>query len=299
MLPWTVQPSLKFAVFSITGEWPAEGKKISCPHPAHADTNPSFVVYMQDGEFSYRCWSCGISGGDAASFLTDVLGLRGLDLERKLDELHADQKVDPPVKLPAPYAPDLNVRWLTIEQRLCSASMDRFVAYLDTKGLPDPEYLNAEWDWMPGDRPWTAVACPHWSGPLDCKLTGIKYRSLKAKSSEPGSSYPFLYGSWRDNGSDNVVLAEGETDTVTAASQLRGADVDVLGLPSGASQPIQREWVDRLRGRNLFLILDNDSAGRDATSRWRALFPDARAAILPDGGDFLSSKIPFRSLDWF
>ncbi|MGH8886229.1 MAG: CHC2 zinc finger domain-containing protein [Egibacteraceae bacterium] len=56
-----------------------------CPHPGHADTDPSFVVYPRKNPPDFYCYGC---GGDAITFLTGIEGLsRAEAIQRLADGL--------------------------------------------------------------------------------------------------------------------------------------------------------------------------------------------------------------------
>jgi DNA primase len=143
------------------------------------------------------------------------------------------------------------------------------------------------------------VVFPHrdWEG----DLRGVRYRSLRRGNrwSEKGSRFEQLYGAWLDRGERDVLLCEGETDTVFAAWQLQGLPVDVMGLASGAAQKPPSESIERLTGRSVWLAFDGDMAGHIATTRWANAL-DGIAAVrvveLPDGEDVCSVGRPIQEL---
>jgi hypothetical protein len=104
-----------------------------------------------------------------------------------------------------------------------------------------------------------------------------------------GGQLSALYGEWRDRGNRQVILVEGESDVWLAAWRTRDEDVDVLGLPSGASAKPRREWVEQMAGREVTIMFDADEAGRRAAATWAsALLGVAdvvRVAVLPEGND--------------
>jgi hypothetical protein len=54
-----------------------------CPHPDHADTDPSFVVYARKRPPDFYCYGCGW-GGDAITFVTGVEGLSRAEAVERL-----------------------------------------------------------------------------------------------------------------------------------------------------------------------------------------------------------------------
>ncbi len=159
-------------------------------------------------------------------------------------------------------------------------------------------WLRYGWGW--GVRPGTdTVVMPHYAA-LDDEPAGVKFRSRDgAKWSAPGSRFDNLYGAWKPRVGRHVVLCEGESDTVWMAFHLRWARTrfDVLGLPSGAGS-FKDAWVEQLKEWDrVFIALDADDAGIDATRRWaEALGEHAWVCRLPRGHDIRSARPSVRQL---
>jgi DNA primase len=74
----------------------------ACPHPDHADTDPSFVVYPRKRPPDFYCYGCGW-GGDAITFLTGVEGLsRAEVIDRLAGELNLGEHPRPESARPDP-----------------------------------------------------------------------------------------------------------------------------------------------------------------------------------------------------
>jgi hypothetical protein len=106
--------------------------------------------------------------------------------------------------------------------------------------------------------------------------------------SAPSAEYDhLLYGLWRDNDADKiVVLCEGESD-VWSGTYAAPEGYVFLGLPTGAgSRPVQAQL---LCGRRVIIAFDGDPAGRGAILMWaEALLKvqaQVRICLLPDKKD--------------
>jgi len=271
---------------------------ISCPLPGHDDSTPSFNLWDADKNGvpqQYGCFGCGRKG-DVLALIAELEGLQGPELGRRADELAAEELASPAPQRKAPRAKpkkivDFNDAMRNLEAGLSGPRLAGFQQYMAAKGL-DGESIEVfamdVWGWVPADR--GVVAAPH-RGPAG-EITGIKYRTRTRKWAAEGSRWPYLYGTWLDKGRPVVVLCEGESDALWAAWSLRDAPVDVLALPSGANQSIADDWLARLRGRKVFLVLDSDTAGMLAARQWVNMRPDSLLARLPEGEDLLSCGIP-------
>jgi len=72
------------------------------PHPDHADTDPSFVVYPRKRPPDFYCYGCGW-GGDAITLLMGVQGLsRAEAIERLASRLNLDDHPRPDITQPDP-----------------------------------------------------------------------------------------------------------------------------------------------------------------------------------------------------
>jgi hypothetical protein len=295
---FAARPSLDWTLHKLTGEWPKSGEMISCPLTGHDDSTPSFNIWDEDADglpLQYGCFGCGRKG-DVMSLISEIESLQGTELGRRADELAAEEAASPAAQRKTPKGKtrkvvDLDETLRSLESGLSGPRLEGFQQYMASKGLGGEAvevYAMDIWGWVPAER--GSVAVPH-RGPAG-ELTGIKYRARTRKWSAEGSRWPHLYGTWLDKGRSSVVLCEGESDALWAAWSMRNEPVDVLALPSGASQSIADEWLAALKGRKVFLVLDSDNAGMTAAKSWVNLRPDSLLARLPEGEDLLSCGIP-------
>lgn len=136
--------------------------------------------------------------------------------------------------------------------------------------------LVTRWRWGVDDS--GVITVPHY-GPDSDQPTGVKLRAQGEAGSRkwalPGSKYPYLYGSWLEPQHNYVLLTEGESDAVWADLQPY-VPCDVRALPSGASS-WNDAWVRELLDtwERIFICLDPDLAGVNATRRWVQEMQDA------------------------
>jgi len=293
-------PSIDWTLAELTGEWVESGQMINCPLPGHDDTTPSFNLWDDDENGvpqRYGCFGCE-RRGDVVGLIAEIEGISIGDAMRRAAELRAqedgDTKPRPERKAPKPDK-DLVKELEFIVAGFGPRQHQTITDFLEEKGFvggeAQQEYVVDEWRWTSTNG---AVVTPHYD--VDDTLTGVKLRAGTKKWNIDGSRFPALYGSWRDKKRSRVVLCEGETDTVHAAFALRDEPVDVLGLPSGASQQIRPEWIEWLKGRELVLAFDADDEGMRAARRWCDARPGTLLARLPEGEDLLSCGIPVKEL---
>lgn len=125
----------------------------------------------------------------------------------------------------------------------------------------------------------------------DGEMVAYKYRRPGDKFMSPAGTrgmWTLFYGEWLDDGSRPVVLCEGEPDvwSGTGATQ----DYVFLGLPSGAGTRPEK-MQSRLAGRRVYIALDGDEAGRDASTLWADYLRDNNDVYIvpvPEGRDLSS-----------
>jgi hypothetical protein len=140
-----------------------------------------------------------------------------------------------------------------------------------------PRYLVDEW----------RVSC--WEDRLiapyyDSHGTLVNNKSLPDGRNDSGSKAS-LYGIWRLN-EQPIVLVEGETDA-WAAQRTLGDGYLVLAVPGAGVRP---ETIgEQVKGRDLILAFDSDSAGRDGMARWASWCIENGGGVhivaMPEGKD--------------
>lgn len=257
--------------------------------PFHPDENPSFSVWYDHDAEADRCgcWSCDFNTGDVYDF---VQRRKSVDFKHAVAwvndfvEQNPNKRPEPPSEGPAV---DLAAYARNAIQTAQTGNQDVTTQLLADRNSRVP----ASWllrEFYVGEDA-EEVVIPHMSS--DGKtVTGIKRRVYPdwRKRSVKGSKLHELYGSWRMEGHDHVVVCEGESDTWTVAYHLRDKDIDVIGLPSGANQ-WRDEWLLTLKDKIVTLLFDADDAGRAALKNWVSKLGRARIATLREGEDATST----------
>lgn len=267
--------------------------------PFHLDSNPSFAVFG-DNLDRVGCWSCDFTNGDLLDFIqrwkscgfNEAL-TEAVRLLKRFEETRNEWQPAPPPDRVIPDPEQLQERARAAWQ-LAESDLSPIARFIQDKGLP----LTARWlhdEFMVGALDEYTILIPH-AVETDSGLTVTGYKT-RTPTSHPyaaaGSRFIDLYGSWRDRGRAQVIICEGESDTWLLAHLF--PDYDVFGLPAGANQPPKSEWVDRFRKRDIVILTDADTPGRQAAKRWHeALAPisrSVRVASLEDGADPCSTVL--------
>lgn len=264
-----------------------QGTRLVGRCPFHDDDTPSFTVRRNDkGDEVAGCFGCDFEEGDVFHFLMRQEGCTFPEAvhtaRRLLDE--GLPEVTTPANGERP-AKDFTAE--VVNQGHDAKALD---AFCETKGI------KVAGDWLRDEfgvfaRDTGEVVVPHFDAEGE-KAPAVKVRSARhdwVPMAERYSRLRELYGVWRDEGHDRVVLCEGESDTWTLAWLLRDEPVDVFGLPSGVDSTPRDEMIERLRGRSVTLLFDADEAGRRGVKLWRSKLPSVKVARLPDGEDATSA----------
>ena len=108
-----------------------------------------------------------------------------------------------------------------------------------------------------------------------------KYRYLSPEadmkfSYDPGSEAT-IFNEAVMEGSDYVFLTEGEMDTI----RLDQERIAAVSNTSGAST-FKKEWVELFEGKKVYIVYDNDKAGREGAKKVQEVLPNAYNIILPE-----------------
>lgn len=271
------QLPLRFVCGELGVELDDDGRGL-CPF--HDDNRPSFQLWTNpEGVEKWRCWSCGVHGdvydlvrkAEGISFPEAVARCR--DFAKRVPQSYEGHRPSPRIR----PAPDPNWYGLLTE------SQHRL-----------EDQIGGEWGWgldVNGN-----LLFPHYD--QTGQLTGVKVRASSGqKWSWPGSSYPRLYGAWRQRTSESVFLAEGETDAVWASIALQSADLEnpphVLALPAGIHTFQQSYLEDLPFPGSIYLAFDADTQGYEGASSWLAILSDhprLYVCYLPEGEDLRSAE---------
>lgn len=262
--------------------------------PFRPDSNPSFDVYWNEDQ---QCWKFGDwasgEGGDVVDLLERFFG-REESLAHGFRLMTAQAKdgwLAPAIPEATPFNP------IGYEQVADSSLQDLQYALAVHLQLypPDPaawpawitESLELYNRWgvrADGDT----LRIPYHA--RDGELVGWKDRLARAEDNKRNAagSKVCLYGLWRLTNDDRpIIIVEGETDTWVAQLRL-GDGWIVLGLP-GAGHPPAAVGGEHLAGRDVYLGLDPDRAGRDGVAAWLSYLQGAECQVAvvsyPEGKD--------------
>ena len=285
----------------------------TAPCPFHQDEHPSF--YLWEGDDGYQRWwcqPCGF-GGDIFDLIQRRLGLSFSEALDHAASLLAELPpgYEPPRRVSAPLrvGPDQwQVDVARARQRAAEPGQAGILsARCQLASIDDPAlcarwdvYLRETWGW--GIDEVGTIFMPHFAP--DGMLIGCKLRDGSGKKqSLPGSRFEHLYGSWLGRRHKDVLITEGETDAVYAgwAAAAERIPLDVFALPSGASKPVETSWLAFLAGAHVYLALDPDAAGVQATRNWlealhTAGFSEVRVCCLPLNRDLRAARPHLPSL---
>lgn len=279
--------------FNLTWE-DVDGRHMSlCPF--HQDTRPSLAVFG-DGTIA-GCWSCGWKGD-----VFDVIGhARGVGFGAALKVASAMLKN---LDIGSIKRPEVTHRAWTLEDQEAARDAARRAhlhavsnqsvvrRYAVSRGLrtSTSELINEWYLGSSGD----GIVIPH----LDehGEYTGHKVRTpWTPPIAVPGSKFTALYGAWRGSVGERLVIAEGESDTWTAASIAKAYGADAVGLPTGAGGRPRTNWIEWIDERLVLLCFDKDAAGNAATAAWSSALPYTSVSVweAPAGSDICKAPGAF------
>ncbi len=109
-----------------------------------------------------------------------------------------------------------------------------------------------------------------------------KYRrdpeqDIKPKYLYDKGSKAFLYGSLYIAEHTTVLITEGELDTLVAWSN------NIPAVTStGGAMTFLPEWVELLKGKDVYVCFDNDEAGAKGMVKVLSLLPEAKVVLIPE-----------------
>jgi DNA primase len=277
----------------------------SCPHPAHADTHPSFTVTTNSkGKEVAKCfsqcawqgdalelvkWLEGLSTGEAASWLRRFIG-------QAEAPTFSSKKAEHPRKIPLLYPQG---------EELTGESAERFMKkYLASRGWPcevaERFSLSVVADSFGKARIRHPYFTPNSSG--EWVLSYYQDRGDKnslPKWKSPKGSTPQLFNlrSLEADSLEGVVICEGAADTITASLALEGCPfVAVIGVPGVSAW--RDEWSHFVNGLRIVVAADNDEAGRTLEQRIRNSVSSPVTYVRASHGDLteIANEIGLESL---
>jgi len=319
------QVDLNQLVSRYTGNGRTSGKvtTYSCPHPAHADTHPSFTVTTNSkGREVAKCfsqcawqgdalelvkWLEGLSTGEAASWLRRFIGLAEAPTfsskpytprpyAGKITPVSLGEQAEHPRKFPLLYPQG---------KELTGESAERFMKkYLTSRSWPcevvEKFSLSVVLD--PSGKP--RIRHPYFTPTSSGEWVLSYYQDRGANSSpvkwlSPKGSTPQLFNlkSLEADSLEGVVICEGAADTITASLALEGCPfVAVIGVPGVSAW--RDEWAHFVNGLRVVVAADNDEAGRTLEQRVKASVKSPVTFVRASHGDLteIANEIGLESL---
>ncbi len=270
---------------------------------SHGDRTPSAVI---DGvRQTFRCWVCDEKPQDVIGL---VMVYMGCDFKEACEWLGGKLDAERPRQVERKPVPIINKALFAITKtkvsvletfiNLCDPEADETFAYMKTRGIRDDiciqmgivycrSYLEVNAvmrDKFSTDelRKAGLVSANNESGnlmPFGNRIIYPFYQRgrvvyLQGRSIEPeprlkklslGGTIPFLYNVECLSRTRNVCLCEGCEDTITAI-QMGYEAVGILGVKG-----FKEVWAKKLRGKKVYIMMDNDVAGREATEKIGAI----------------------------
>lgn len=250
--------------------------------PAHDDTHtPSFSVRkMESGGLWLHCFA-----GCSYDSILSALEVSRDDLRGVVDD-------EPEVKPTASAASELEPGQIAGLQRTADVTTPALLEDADALA-----YVARRWGATPEDAQRLGLGLTDQDGGrilaiirnADGQAVGIQGRAI-ADGVSPKWDTPAGSGYWRagflgsPSGSGPVLVTEGPGDGITAA--VAGYDVvPVFGATSGRSLA---KLADALAGREVYVVGDNDDAGRRFAAVVREVIPHAVAVSVPERVNDLS-----------
>jgi len=221
---------------------------LHCPLETHEDRRPSFSIHLDEG--MWTCFSCQEKGN-----INQLYRRLGVSIGYDVRFAQARKMAEAPVIQSHNFAALANAHIKSLRQSVPGQRAVR--DFIESRGISPDAVAHFGIGW---DEQRTAISFPY--AETTGRVSGIKYRYNNGfKASETGSQYG-LYGLNDAVGKEQVIICEGESDTLATWSRY-GHEYGVCGT-SGASVS-DTQWsrfgLYLLFARRIFLLYDADSAG--------------------------------------
>ena len=246
-------------------------KSARCPWPSnhkHGDRNPSFGIFQEGDGWGWKCFVCG--GGDEITFLERHEGLANGDAIRRFCELAGVNGSSPGAAASSP--PVVKPK---AEGCIALPEPDAgFVEGLAKRLAVNPETIRklVVEDALGFEKARGAIA-------FACQNTDGSIAALHLRGKKTDGSRWFAWtpegctaGLWRlpaVTRADKLIVVEGETDGIAVLDT--GIEAEGFGVvaKTGAGS-FPDDALPVFRGKTVFVIPDNDKAGRDGAEKTAA-----------------------------
>lgn len=236
-----------------------------CPHPDHADNNPSAGIRQgRDGVWRVRCFSCGFHG--------DIFDIRAAVTGRALADVLRDARggaAPPPrsERTKAPPVPPVEEQpttdVATIARNAVRAITDEQLSGLaGSLGLSTDSLRRLWCGWSAHHQAWTFPMYDAFGKVRGVRLRGTDGRKWSVRGGKEGLFVP-------DGlcGSDTLAICEGPTD----CAALLDMGVEAVGRPSNQGGTRYLRWIAAIkRPRRIIIVHDRDEPGSPAEQATRS-----------------------------
>jgi putative DNA primase/helicase len=229
------------------------GKNSCCPHPDHADKNPSFNVYLADsGDYKWKCFSCpGSPNGDVIDFISWHRGVSKGEAITILKSYNGNgvHHSSPQKTTKKPTACSLD-QIKTLYNQLIRD--DKVLKYFQDKYGLSLETIEKNLLGYQGDHYVISIEIE------PGKWTFKEHKGIQLKGSQV-SLYP------------SAVINEGLPFIIITEGEFKALLLNQYGFPAvsgtGGANTWKKEWNAFFAGLNVVLAYDNDEPGRQGSLR--------------------------------
>ena len=250
---------------------------LHCPLETHEDRRPSFSIHLDEG--MWTCFSCQEKGN-----INQLYRRLGVSVGYDVRFAQARKMAEAPIIKSHNFAATANSHIASLRRSISGQRVVR--DFTESKGISPDAVSHFGLGWSE-ER--DAISFPY--ADTTGRVTGIKYRYINGfKASETGSQYG-LYGLNDAVGKEQVIICEGESDTLATWSRY-GTGYGVCGT-SGASVS-DTQWsrfgLYLLFARRIYLLYDGDAAGdKCAATAMSVLGTDKCVRLRPPDDEDASS----------
>lgn len=116
---------------------------------------------------------------------------------------------------------------------------------------------------------------------VNVKIRVANTQRGKYRYAEPGHGSPAWHSPDLEE-ANAIILVEGEANAMAIHSVMAGQGFGAIGM-AGASQPVGKSDLEGINGKPVYILADDDEAGRQAALRWCSQVPSAVGVMRPFG----------------
>lgn len=266
--------ALTEVIRSLLGDLYGSGINAMAHCPLHEDRTPSLSVHQDEG--IWLCHQCGARGD-----LQKLATISGQELSPEIRWDMAIRSVREVPPLERNFGPLANALY---EQGISDNRGDTAIRNYLAKRSIHIDARHHFWLGWDGAR----ISFPYWSD--DSRRNGgtchgIKYRDVRARKSMEEGSRRAIYNVEEVRGAGDVIICEGESDTLVAWSH-SPAGYKVCGVPGASVSKGQWEiWaLEFLFAERIWMAFDADEAGDKGAAACAEVFGDKVIRVRPEDG---------------